>query len=465
MAHRTFPTAHRGRRAVAAAVAVTVMTAGLLAGTGGGQQAAAAALPAATATTPPTKPPVKPPTSPVVRPKPIPATKPGPGFFGVHVSAVATGEWPDVPEGSVTSVRLWDTGTTWKQISPYAGAWDWSRLDAAVETARDNGAGVDLVLGTGPQWAAKNPWQWAAYGDGSASLPLKESDWVEYVAAVARRYQGKISTYETWNEGNLLIFWGGTAAELARLNSLAYRTIKGIDPRATVLAPSATLRGNGITWLTHYAQAGGFRYSDGINVHAYPKPEGTPEDAIGLLRRARDTLAARGVKLPVYDTEINYGMPVGGKGSRTELTQVQQSAFVARTYLLAQSERVARTYWYSWTNAPSLSVQMTQPGLPGLAGLPQGTRNAPPAQAFVVVSGWLKGSMAPCTVDGSGTYACTIRYSRGTGVVRWNPKANVSVKAPAYTTTRQDVYGKVTRTRAGSRVRVGIAPVLFRTTR
>lgn len=445
--------------AVTASVLTSVLTVGLVTGTTG----AAAATHAATAPAPVSPKPVSP--KPVVKPKPVPATKPGPGFFGVHVSGVTQGDWPDVPDGVVSSVRLWDSGTTWKQISPYAGTWQWSALDAAVGNAKANGASVDLVLGTGPQWAARNPWQWAAYGDGSASVPLKESDWVEYVAAVATRYKGRISTYETWNEGNLTLFWGGTPAELARLSSLAYRTIKRIDPRATVLAPSATLRGSGLTWLTHYAQAGGFSYADGINVHAYPKPEGTPEDAMALLRRARDTLAARGVRLPVYDTEINYGMPVGGKGSRAELTAVQQSAFVARTYLLAQSEKVARTYWYSWTNAPSLSVQMTEPGLPGLAGIPQGTQNAAPARAFVVVAGWLKGSMAPCTIDRSGTYSCTVRYSRGTGVVRWNPKANVSVKAPAYTTTRQDVYGKITRTKAGSRVRVGIAPVMFRTTR
>jgi len=365
----------------------------------------------------------------------------------------------------VTSVRLWDTGTTWRQVNPAPGVWNWSVLDAAVRTAAANGASIDLVLGTGPQWAAKLPWQWAAYGDGSASVPAKESDWVQYVANVARRYKGRISTYETWNEGNLALFWGGTPAELARLNSLAYRTIKHIDPRATVLAPSATLRGSGLTWLTHYAQAGGFRYSDGINVHAYPKPEALPEDAMFLLRRARDTLAARGVRLPVYDTEINYGMPIGGVGPRYPLTSMQQAAFVSRTYLLAQSERVARTYWYSWTNAPSLSVEMTEPGLPGLAGLPQGTRNAPPARAFVVATGWLKGAMTPCTIDRSGTYACTIRYSRGSGVVRWNPRANVSVKAPAYTYSRQDLYGRATRTRAGYRVRVGITPVLFRTYR
>ena len=183
------------------------------------------------------------------------------------------------------------------------------------------------------------------------------------------------------------------------------------------------------------------------------------------MRRAVAVLASKGVRLPVWSTEINYGMPVGGKGGRYPLTMIQQSAFVSRTFLLALSEGIARTYWYSWSGSPTLSVQMTTDAEPPL-GTELGTRSAPPAKAWVVTNGWLRdGRMTPCTTDRSGTYSCTIQYARGKGVVRWNPRANVSVVAPWRTGYRQDIYGKKTRARAGERVRVGIAPVLFRTSK
>ena len=389
----------------------------------------------------------------VVRPV---ATAPGAALFGIHQPGVAYGAWPKVPRGTVGSVRLWDSGTTWREVNPARGVFVWDALDAAVANAKAHGASIDLVLGQTPAWAAVDPGfePRAAHGSGATSPVAVEADWVAYVQAVARRYKGVISAYETWNEGNLWLFWGGTPGELARLNSLAYRTIKRIDPKAVVVAPSSTLRqGNG--WLVRYAQAGGFRYSDAINVHAYPRPEAGPEDGIALVNRARAALKAMGIVKPVWNTEMNYGMPVGGVG-RHPLRADKQSAYVTRTYLLAHSNRIARTYWYAWTSAPYLGVSMTSA---------DGLSNARAAKAYTVVAAWMRGRSVPCVVDRAGTYSCTISYARGTGVVRWNPKKAVAVVAPKYTRSRQDVYGRTLRTRGDWKIRVSDSPVLFRTSR
>lgn len=386
---------------------------------------------------------------------PVPTT-PAASPFGVHEAGVASGRWPQVPNGSIGSVRLWDTGTSWREVNPAPGVFVWGALDAAVANARKHGASVDLVLATTPQWAAQFPYQWAFAGDGTASPPRSEVDWVIYVQAVASRYKGLIGTYETWNEPNLAGFWQGSAAQMSRLNSLAYRTIKRIDPRATVAAPSVTLRGSGITWLSHYARYGGFRYSDAVNVHAYPLPAGTPEDSVRLMKRARAVLAAQGVRLPMWDTEINYGHSIAGIGPSYPLTSNQQAAFVVRTYLLGTSNGIARTYWYDWSAWPGLSVAMT---------LPNSRVNAPPAKAFVMVAAWMRGRMAPCTIDRAGTYTCTIAYARGSGVVTWNPVRTVTVTAPRFTRYRQNVYGSTAWTASGQRIRIGYSPTLFRTSR
>jgi len=393
----------------------------------------------------------------VATPRLIPT---GPSYFGVHDDRVGYGRWPRVPTGAISAVRLWDTGTTWRDVNPSDGVFDWDVLDEAVENARSHGASVLLVLGSTPQWAAKYPFSYVGgapgFRDGTASPPVSEVDWVTYVQAVATRYKGRIGGYETWNEANLTNFWQGSPTQMARLSSLAYRTIKRVDPAAVVTAPSASLRGSGTTWLSHYANAGGFRYADAINVHAYPRPEGTPEDAAALIRTVRSVLAAKGVKKPVWNTEINYGHPIGGIGATYPLTVDQQSAFVSRTYLLGRSDDVARTYWYDWSALPFLSVQMTKP---------MSLDNAPPGEAFVVARAWLRGRMAPCTIDRAGTYRCTVIYPKGRGVVYWNPRRSVTVTTPPYTGYQQNVYGVTSPSRAGRKVRVSYSPLLFRTSR
>ncbi|MBC7638946.1 MAG: hypothetical protein H7231_04080, partial [Rhodoferax sp.] len=259
---------------------------------------------------------------------PAPSTRYAPtgaSYFGVHENLITVGRWPQVPPGTVSSVRLWDTGTTWRDVNPAPGVFRWDALDAAVDNAEAHGADVDLVLGSTPQWAARYPWSWVTGAgsssmDGSASPPVSEVDWVVYVQAVATRYRGRIAAYEVWNEANLSLFWQGSTVEMARLSSLAYRTIKRIDRLAVVAAPSATLRGSGTTWLSHYANVGGFRYADVINVPAYPLPQDGPEGAAVLIRRAREVLAAKNIRLPVWNTEINYGHAVGGIGTTHELS-------------------------------------------------------------------------------------------------------------------------------------------------
>lgn len=385
----------------------------------------------------------------------------GASYFGVHEGGVTRGRWPQVPPGTVSSVRLWDTGTTWRDVNPAPGVFRWDALDAAVDNAEAHGADVDLVLGSTPQWAARYPWSWVTGAgsssmDGSASPPVSEVDWVVYVQAVVTRYRGRIAAYEVWNEANLNLFWQGSTVEMARLSSLAYRTIKRIDRLAVVAAPSATLRGSGTTWLSHYANVGGFRWADAINVHAYPRPQDGPEEAAVLIRRAREVLAAKDIRLPVWNTEINYGHAVGGIGATHELSVRDQAAFVARTYLLGRSDRVARTYWYDWSSHPALSVRMTRPG---------SDQSAPPATAFVVTRAWLRGRMAACTVNRAGTRTCTVIYAKGRAVVTWNPHRVVTVTTGANTAYQQDVFGQTWPVRAGRRVRVGSSPMLFRTYR
>lgn len=381
------------------------------------------------------------------------ASKPPRSFFGMHYLSAGSGAWPSTAIGSL---RLWDTGTTWPDIQPAAGVWDFSVLDAAVASAQSHGAAPMLVLGQSPRWASTKPDQTGAvYGLGAAATP-KMADWTTYVRTVALRYKGKIRAYEIWNEADLAIFYQGTQAQLIALSKAAHQIIKSIDPGATVLSPSFTTRSpTQRREIYAYARAGGFRYADAISLHLYPVPEAGPESSMAVFKDIRTKLARVGVRKPVWNTELNYGMRWGGQSVAPTMSIAKQSAFVTRSYLLNWSNGVKRVYWYGWHAGTFASVQMAQAD-----GSP-----AAPARAFATVARWMNGSMGACLRDGSGTYTCTIRYSRGKGHVKWNPSRNVKVSAPSYTTHRENMYGASTATRAGARLTIGSAPVLFRTTR
>jgi hypothetical protein len=319
-----------------------------------------------------------------------PAQAAQPGLYGVHEHGVGHGTALPAAAGGV---RLWDAGTTWRDIQPAPGVWRWETLDRAVAAAGDRE--VILVLGQTPAWATAVPDAPAGiYGVGAASRPT-EAAWTEYVRAVAARDRGRIDAYETWNEADLAIFSAMSPAEMARLQSLAYRTIKAEDPSALVGSPSVVLRTDrALPWALGFAAAKGYRWADVVTVHAYPEAHRGPERAVRLAKRLRRALEAVGVRLPVWDTELNF---------TRALSVREQRAFMARSLVLHEAAGIGRLYWYG---APFLGVDV-QGGSPALAAMREVRR-------------WLRGGVESCRVTDAGRYRCVVRR----GVVRWDPASD-----------------------------------------
>ncbi|NHC12339.1 GH39 family glycosyl hydrolase [Motilibacter deserti] len=367
-------------------------------------------------------------------------------LFGLHASGLGDGKAPATEYGAV---RLWDSGTTWRQIEPANDKWDWTRLDKAVATARRDGARPLLVLGQTPEWAAANPGAQSFYGAGASSPPRNNGEWVEYVKAVATRYKGKITEYEIWNEPNVTDFWRGTEAQLVTLARLAHDTIKAVDPGATVTTPSFVVRRPAQqAWLTRYLVAGGADSADVVNVHIYPDSSGTPETMLKLYAEVRARLDRRDVSLPVWNTEVNYGLPTGGTTAPLQLPDTAAAGYVARTYLLTASLGISRAYWYMWDN-PQVGVGMTS----------DGTKLTPAGRAYAVVRGWLAGrAFRGCALAIDGTWTCWVGGDR----VVWNPAKAVKLTVPSGTTGAVGINGKAVAAKPGSSLTVGVAPVLLK---
>ena len=275
-----------------------------------------------------------------------------PLYFGLHIHrATENTLWPSVPFGSW---RFWDTHTTWADLEPTPGKWDFSRLDKMVDLAMDHRVDVLLVLGITPRWASARPSDFCYYGAGRSAEPKKLRDWENYVRKVGSRYKGRIRHYEIWNEPNLKGFFSGSPELMVSLAQTAYRILKEIDPENLIVSPSSG-GGNehdGPVWLDRYLKAGGGEYADIVGYHFYVIPE-APELMLPLIGKIQQIMTKHGVEgKRLWNTETGWNI-VGSKNplGRGILDESTSADYLVRSFLLNRSAGVSRFYWYAWDNA------------------------------------------------------------------------------------------------------------------
>lgn len=140
----------------------------------------------------------------------------------------------------------------WSGIEPTTkGVRNFTVLDTWVNTNFAAGRKIILDMSGTPNWAVSA----AAAGESpypatkGNMVPDNDSDYTDFLTAVATRYAGKIYAYDTWNEPNLTKYYNGAAATVARLATIqrkAYQAIKAADPAALVLSPCFTSVFSGI---------------------------------------------------------------------------------------------------------------------------------------------------------------------------------------------------------------------------
>lgn len=111
----------------------------------------------------------------------------------------------------------------------------WTKFDRIVDLAEERDIEIIARLEKPPRWSREGQDNLDQFPDGPPNLI---GDWVDYVEAVAARYQGRIHYYQLWNEPNLEGEWGGQPIDPAgylELLQAGYAAIKAIDPEAVVL--------------------------------------------------------------------------------------------------------------------------------------------------------------------------------------------------------------------------------------
>jgi len=382
----------------------------------------------------------------------ISATGVQPSLVGMHVEGVEAGAWPSAPFGAL---RLWDNGTAWSQIELEPGVYKWDNLEGALENAQAKGMNdVLMVLGTTPEWNAKKISPDDYPQPGAASAPKDLKAWDAWVTEVATRYKGRITSYQIWNEANLKNFWNGTPEEMAELTKRAYDIIKKIDPEALVVSasPSTRLTASFTKFFPAYLKALAAKDwpVDVIGFHTYPAADGDPVARGALIQATRDALTAAGAPadIPLWDTELNYGLAGPGANlPKQEITGAKAAGWIVRTYIDDLRYDVARSYWYIWTQKPYdlLGIQ----AYPGSDG----------EQGFFALQNWVFGAnFDGCTENGDAV-TCNFSKDGESWIVAWAQKGEVPFTAPAGTKLVCDPLANCQESQEGAAITLTEVPL------
>ncbi len=371
-------------------------------------------------------------------------------LVGMHVEGAEAQAWPSAPFGAL---RLWDNGTAWSQIELEPGVYKWDNLEGVLENAQAKGmTDILMVLGTTPEWNAKKVSPDDYPQPGAASAPKDLAAWDSWVTEVATRYKGRISAYQIWNEANLKNFWGGTPEEMADLTKRAYDIIKAIDPEALVVSasPSTRLVAPFQKFFPAYLAALGEKDwpIDVVAIHTYPSADGDPVARGAVIGQVREMLTAAGApELPLWDTELNYGLAGPGALPRQEITGAKAAGWVVRTYIDDLRYDVARSYWYIWTQKPY--------DLLGIQAYP----GSDAEQGFFALDNWVVGaSFDGCTTDAA---AVTCNFSKdGTKwIVAWAESGEAPFTAPEGTQLICDPLANCQEAQGGAAITLTEVPV------
>ena len=369
------------------------------------------------------------------------------------------------------SARIWDMGVTWKDLQPTSGATNasvLSRLDSIVNGMRNHGAQPMITLGMTPNWAAHhcNHWSGGVNWGLQTCAPTSQSttgSWGRYVRMLASRYKGKVATFELWNEPSLHNGYNDSLIYLARMQRSAQTILhqygeKLVSPSIPFTDGNGTPK-HGLSWLkAFFKQSGGHNF-DIVGLHLYPNDASAragygPEWAMSALSSVRAVLRQNSLSAkPIWNTETNVGRKpahstIGG-GTRG-------AAMVARTYLLATQNGVARTFWYAADDQTWGGTWLESSDARSLT---------PAGYAYAAVRHLLIGAHPRgCSRTTVGThkwhYACKYRLSNGQGMIAvWSTGTAFTYHGPKGMKRVEYVTGGGHAASHATKLSVGAAPV------
>jgi len=313
--------------------------------------------------------------------------------FGMHF--LQHGSYPPL---TFASARIWNNGVTWAALQPKAPTYTpavpatlvspgtpassttgfdakaVAKLDSLVRMFVNRHADPMITLGMTPAWAANTSGcNYGSYGVQTCLPKNTYTDsnghafgdpWRNYVSFLSTRYDGhhsdakgtlpKVTYFELWNEPNyrngMNGSWSTAIPKLASMQAGAYSLLHARGQR--MISPGIPFTvGGGYTFLNSFLKASGGKKYDILGLHLYPS-DATATGGYGpewvmntVLPKVRTILSNNKVAgRPIWDTETNVGRVAAHNAVKGSVTG---AAYVARTFILATQNKIARTFWYA----------------------------------------------------------------------------------------------------------------------
>jgi hypothetical protein len=268
-------------------------------------------------------------------------------------SAEDRAAWSQIRADVLSSGSCWLRTDLDSWLTRALDAFGWLGSPAACSTSADAPIKVLAILDDQTVWAAPflcpgSPFS-ATFRAHRPDFTL--DDWQLIVRCIARRYAGRISAYEVWNEPEIgnsdLGYQDGSAAHYVDLLRLADVEIKAADPNATVVAlgGSDLYAGGDQTRLarmraftTDLTALGAPRYADAISLRAYPW--GRSDASVWGSYDAELRFQEQAWQRPAWITET---------GTRAS-ENVAQGAYLEAAYSLFVRDGVQTIFWFSITD-------------------------------------------------------------------------------------------------------------------
>jgi len=283
----------------------------------------------------------------------------------------------DLERVQATAVR---SDVLWHIIQPEEGTWEFERYDAMLDALEASNIELVAILAYGTPWASSQT-------TGESTYPPDDpADFAAFAAAVAERYQGRVTKYEIWNEPNAGRFWrpeiSGDPEAWGELALLAARAIHAADPMAEVILGGTFFPAQIIIGGEEFVERALAAHpellveADTIAVHPYPTypPQVAPESEENSNTRLVDVVATMRTLtdgMPVMISE--YGWPVWG-----DVDEDIQAQFLERAALLSAGAGVTGICWYTLWNGEDPDNPEDSFGLLDVDGEPK-----PTAEAFI----------------------------------------------------------------------------------
>ena len=240
------------------------------------------------------------------------------------------------------------------------GQFDWTKYDRIVERTAAHGLRLLVRLSNPPAWSRADPQA------GDLAPPDDLQDFVNYAAAVAERYQGRITHYQVWNEPNIFPEWGNNFVDPARYTELlcrAYAALKRVDPDIIVvnaaIAPTISLDGyrgfSDLIFLQEIYDRGGGDCFDVLSAQGYglfsgPTDRRLRATSVNVARHTyyRDIMVRNGdAHKPIWLSEAAWNATLDAELPREQIdaysrfgsvTQEQAARYMPMLYERAQKE-------------------------------------------------------------------------------------------------------------------------------